>query len=207
MFQTVETVSPDQFKSAFRNHPAGFALVTATENGQHIALTVSSLSSLSAEPPLLVFSVPDLSSNAPVILETESVVVHMPDTDSSWLARLGTLSGADRFGDTGKWSLLSTGEPYFMDASVVIRARVVNRVRAGASTLCIAEATEIVENSESGSVRPHAHPNRARQEPGDYPSASGVILPSDPHSWTSCSAITSPRSRPRTTEGTIDGIW
>lgn len=169
MYQMIAAVSSDQFKSAFRNHPAGVAVVTATDNGHHVAMTVSSLSSLSAEPPLLVFSVSDMSSSTPVVLAADTLAVHMLDSDCAWLARLGAERGADRFGDPQTWSVLSGGEPYFVDAPVVIRARILDRVRAGSSTLCIVEAVEIVERIEASTAvaRPLVYHNRTWHELSD----------------------------------------
>ncbi|WP_341996639.1 flavin reductase family protein [Microbacterium sp. LWH7-1.2] len=167
MYQTTAAVSADQFKSAFRNHPAGVAIVTATDNGRHVAMTVSSLSSLSAEPPLIVFSVSDMSSSTPVVLSADSLVVQMLDAECAWLAKLGAERGADRFGDPTTWSTLSGGEPYFVDAPVVIRARVIERVRAGSSTLCVVEAVEIVEKPAASAARPLVYHNRTWHELSD----------------------------------------
>ncbi|WP_349429030.1 flavin reductase family protein [Microbacterium sp. LWS13-1.2] len=168
MQQTVETVSADQFKRAFRNHPAGVAVVSASVDGDRAALTVSSLSSLSAEPPLLVFSVSDMSSSTPVVLAAKTVVVHMLDANCAWLAKLGAERGADRFSDANRWAIFPEGEPFFVDAPVVIRARVVDHVRAGSSTLCIVEAIEIVDRdaAESDSGRPLVYHNRTWHELG-----------------------------------------
>ncbi|MEV4686133.1 flavin reductase family protein [Microbacterium sp. LWH3-1.2] len=164
--QTAQAVSADQFKSAFRNHPAGVAVVSASAGGVNAALTVSSLSSLSAEPPLLVFSVSDISSSTPVVLAAETVVVHMLDAGCAWLAKLGAERGADRFRDAEQWDVLPGGEPFFVGAPVIVRARMVDRVRAGSSTLCIVEAVEIVDRgeAESDAARPLVYHNRTWHE-------------------------------------------
>lgn len=49
-------VSADDFKFAFRHHPAGVAVVTADAGDGPVAMTVSSLSSVAIAPPTLVFS-------------------------------------------------------------------------------------------------------------------------------------------------------
>ena len=138
-------ISTDEFKTAFRNYPAGVAVLTAVADGEHVAMTVSSLFSISATPPLVGFSVSDMSSTAGVFNRAESVIIHMVDADSLWLAKLGAMSGAARFANAEQWSVLSTGERYFPAAPIVVRAAVVDRLRAGGSTLCVAEAMDLVK--------------------------------------------------------------
>src|SRR5690554_4285131 len=105
-------VSPEEFKAAFRQHPSGVAVVTAASADGPVALTVSSVFSVSTEPPLLVFSLAASSSSAPAICAADTVVVHLVNTDNLELARLCATSGADRFADTSSWDRLTTGEPF-----------------------------------------------------------------------------------------------
>lgn len=139
-------VSPDQYKSAFRHHPAGVSLITATDGTRQVALTATSVLSVSATPPLLVFSVSELSSSSEVFATADSVVIHLLSAAQLSLAQLGATSGIDRFGDSSLWSLLPTGEPVFHGADLWIRCRIVHRLTAGASMLYVALATTI--NSE-----------------------------------------------------------
>lgn len=155
------TVAPEAFTAACRQHPAGVAFLTASVGGVHAAMTVSSLSSVSVDPPLLVFSVSDRSSSAGVFNQTDTVVIHMLDSESLWLAKLGATSGIDRFANHEKWAVLPTGEPYFPGPRSIIRARVAERVRVGTSTVCIVEAVELVApQDEVPAARPLVYHNR-----------------------------------------------
>lgn len=138
---TVAPISPDTFKAAFRHHPGGVSVITARGPEGPVAMTATSVTSVSAEPALLVFSVSDLSSAAPVLRTAESVVVHLLDVDGLELARLAATHGADRFADTSSWASLPTGEPVF-HRTRWLRAVVIQRVPAGTATLLIAEAVE-----------------------------------------------------------------
>ncbi|RFA08973.1 flavin oxidoreductase [Subtercola boreus] len=135
-------VTPDEFKAAFRNHPAGVAVITADPGDGPVALTATSVFSVSAEPPLLVFSISGLSSSAPSIARAETIVVHLLGAEQLHLAKLGATSGIDRFADTSLWARLETGEPYFPAAHAWIRAKIVNRMAAGGSTVIAAEAVQ-----------------------------------------------------------------
>ena len=60
-------VSADAFKAFFRGHPAGVAVITAIGDDGPVALTASSVSSVSVDPPLLIFSISSLSSATPTL--------------------------------------------------------------------------------------------------------------------------------------------
>ncbi|RFA16744.1 flavin oxidoreductase [Subtercola boreus] len=137
-----ETVTPDQFKAAFRNHPAGVAVITADAGDGPVALTATSVFSVSVEPPLLVFSISELSSSTPTIRRADTVVVHLLGADQLDIAKLGATSGIDRFADTSIWKRLPTGEPYFPAAHAWIRGRIVNKMEAGGSTVVAVQALE-----------------------------------------------------------------
>lgn len=136
-----QSVSAEDFKTAFRFHPGGVALITATGPAGHAALTATSVASVSADPPLLVFSVSDQSSTAPTITTAETVVVHLLDADTLHLGKLGATSGIDRFADTELWTTLVTGDPVF-HGTRWISARVVNRFETGTATLIVAQAIQ-----------------------------------------------------------------
>jgi len=155
-----EAVLPaEEFKAAFRNHPAGVAVITADAGNGPVALTATSVFSVSAEPPLLVFSVSRMSSSAATLTSAETLVVHLLTSPHMDLAVLGATSGIDRFADTSIWSRLPGGEPYFVNAPVWIRGRVIDRMSAGGSTVLAVEALE-ARTPQRGS--PDADAERSR---------------------------------------------
>lgn len=167
-----DVLSAEDFKAAFRNHPAGVAVITADADGP-VALTATSVFSVSADPPLLVFSLSAQSSSTPTLMRADTVVVHLLSADQLDLAILAATSGIDRFADTSIWSRLETGEPYFVAAPVWIRGRVVDRMEAGASTVLAVEALE-ARSPQRGSPdvdaarsRPLVYHNRTWHELGE----------------------------------------
>ncbi|MDH6237794.1 flavin reductase family protein [Cryobacterium sp. CG_9.6] len=145
-------LSPEDFKLAFRNHPAGVAVITADAGDGPVGLTATSVFSVSAEPPLLVFSLSDQSSSAPTIGRADTVVVHLLGADQLSIAQLCATSGIDRFADTEIWDRLASGEPYFPSAHAWIRGRVINQMAAGSSTVIAVHALEShVSNDGAGS--------------------------------------------------------
>lgn len=133
-------LAPDDFKAVFRNHPAGVGVITADDGSGPVAMTASSIFSVSAVPPLLVFSASSLSSSTPVLRNASSVVVHLVADDQLWLAELAATSGVDRFAGVA-WSRLPGGEPYYTDAAAWVRGRITATLDAGSATLFVVEAT------------------------------------------------------------------
>ncbi|MDQ1115594.1 flavin reductase (DIM6/NTAB) family NADH-FMN oxidoreductase RutF [Microbacterium testaceum] len=149
MTDTPLSLTADDFRYAFRSHPAaGVAIVTADAGDGPVAMTVSSVASVSIAPPTLVFSASALSSSTPTILRADTVVVHMLAADQLALAKLGAQRGVDRFGSDVDWDRLPTGEPYYPGAHW-LRGRIVQRVDASGSTLIVVEAIEAKPRGET----------------------------------------------------------
>lgn len=130
-------ISPVELRQAFRNHPGGVAVITADDGTGPVGLTATSVVSVSAEPPLLSFSLSSASPTSRAIVNADSVVIHLLGAGQLAIAKLFSTKGADRFGDANSWARLPTGEPYLVNAPVWIRGRVVERLRmrAGASVV------------------------------------------------------------------------
>lgn len=143
MSNTLETaeITGDDFRYAFRAHPAGVAIVTADAGDGPVAMTVSSVASVSMDPPTLMFSASAISSSTPTIRAAETVVVHLLAADQVELAKLGARKGAARFGDDIEWGRLPTGEPYYPGATW-LRGCITQKIEVSGATLIIVEAVE-----------------------------------------------------------------
>lgn len=169
-------LSPQDFKLAFREHPAGVAVITADAGDGPVGLTATSVFSVSAEPPLLVFSIANDSSSAATIGRADTVVVHLLESEQLDIAKLCATRGIDRFADTSIWDRLITGEPYFTAAHTWIRGKVIDRMAAGGSTVVAVHALQsrLHSPSEAHDGHPLVYHNRTWHELGD---SSRVDLP------------------------------
>jgi flavin reductase (DIM6/NTAB) family NADH-FMN oxidoreductase RutF len=122
-------LSPDEIRSAFRNHPAGVAVITAEAPDGPVGLTATSVFSVCAEPPLLAFSLAQGSYTGQALAQVDTLVIHLLGAAQVDIAKLFSSKGVDRFADSSRWARLPTGEPYLLDAPVWIRARVVERLK------------------------------------------------------------------------------
>ncbi|WP_255867220.1 flavin reductase family protein [Arthrobacter sp. zg-Y844] len=136
----------DAFKDAFRAHPAGVAIITADGGSGPVGLTASSVSSVSAEPPILSFSLASTHGTAGLIAASETVVVHLLGSENAGLAALFARQGADRFGST-RTRTLPGGEPLLEEAPVALRCRIDGRIPVGSSILIAATVLEILPGS------------------------------------------------------------
>ncbi|MFV0383037.1 flavin reductase family protein [Paracoccus sp. (in: a-proteobacteria)] len=129
----------DAFREAFRCHPAGVAVITADPGEGPVAMTVSSLISVSSAPPTVAFSLSSHSGPTPAVLASETVVIHLLRYPDLELARLGATPGADRFGPGVEWERMPTGEPRYTRVATWFRARISGRLPVEGATLVAAE--------------------------------------------------------------------
>ncbi len=139
-----------RFKTAFRRHPAGVAVVTAKAPSGPVGLTASSVASVSADPPALAFSVTSSAGSAGAVLSAPTFMVNLLRSTQAELARAFAVSGAPRFTPDQGWTTLDTGEPVLRGAASALRCRPLRTVTVGGSTLILAEVLEI-EHGETGS--------------------------------------------------------
>lgn len=131
------------FKTAFRVHPAGIALITATTDSGPVGLTASSVASVAVDPPALSFSVTRATGSAGALLSADTFVVHLLADRHIDIAQAFAHSGAPRFTPEQGWSRLDTGEPLLDDARAALRCRTLHVVPVGSSSLVVAEVLEV----------------------------------------------------------------
>ncbi|GAB2461959.1 flavin reductase family protein [Xylanimonas ulmi] len=134
-------LTPGAFKDVFRRHPAGVAVVALEHEGRPVGFTATSVISVSADPPLLAFSLASSSSSWPAVSQARTLAVSfLADDQDDVSARFAT-SGIDRFA-AGGWTALPTGEPVIDHAVSWVRARIVQRTPVGDSYLVSLRALE-----------------------------------------------------------------
>lgn len=139
--RTIDRVDGSVFRELFRHYPNGVAIITAAGAGGPVGFTATSVVSISADPPVLAFSITGASSAWPTIAAAESVAVHFLDIEHLGLSQLFSTSGADRFAPTD-WASLPTGEPLLRDVATWTRGPILQRVPVGGSTVVLVGASE-----------------------------------------------------------------
>lgn len=140
----------EDFRDAFRTHPAGVALITATVDGEPAGLTLSSLTSLSLDPLAVAFSFSRTTGSAGKVLAAPSYVIHLLGEFHAELAKSFATSEGRRFTTDQEWTYLDTGEPYLRSAPHAFRARTLESVPVGESRMIAAEILDSIPGPESG---------------------------------------------------------
>jgi len=143
------------FRQVFRRHAAGVAVVTADAGRGPAGVTVTSLASISAEPPLLSFSIAATASTWPHLRDAGSAVVHLLGAGHAGLAQTFATSGIDRFAAPTNWARLPTGEPVLTDAAAWLRIAIEHRHPAGRAHLIIGRIEEAGLHDSAGSLLYH----------------------------------------------------
>jgi len=136
---SITALDPDVFRSVFRRHAAGVAVITAPGR-LPAGFTATSLSSVSAEPPLLSFGIGTAGSAWPNVAESPFVGVHLLGEHQRELAATFARSGAERFGPGTAWRTGPHGVPLLEGVSAWLVARVVARIPAGDHRIVVAQA-------------------------------------------------------------------
>ncbi|MFF2993339.1 flavin reductase family protein [Streptomyces sp. NPDC057950] len=148
---THQLASPELLRSVFRRHAAGVAVITAQGGGGPVGFTATSLTSVSAEPPIISFGVGSGASSWPAISESDHVGVHILGEHQRELAATFARSGADRFGAPTRWRAGPESVPVLDDVLAWLVCRIVARVPAGDHRIVLAE---VVLGDPSGAGSP-----------------------------------------------------
>ncbi|KRD02214.1 MULTISPECIES: flavin reductase family protein [unclassified Streptomyces] len=146
-----QLASPDLLRSVFRRHAAGVAVITAAAPNGPVGFTATSLSSVSAEPPMLSFGIGTGASSWPAVSRARHVGVHILGEHQQELAATFARSGADRFGPPTAWHEGPEGVPVLDGVLAWLVCRVVTRVPAGDHRIVLAE---VVLGDPEGAGRP-----------------------------------------------------
>ncbi|MCT2591371.1 flavin reductase family protein [Streptomyces sp. N2-109] len=138
-------------RAAFREHPAGVAVITAPGPSGPVGFTATSVSSVAADPPLLSFGIGTGSSSWPAFAEAAHVGVHILGEARREMAATFARSGADRFAPPTRWHHGPMGVPVLEGVSAWLVCRVTARVPAGDHQLVLAE---VIDGEARGGGRP-----------------------------------------------------
>ncbi|MEU6476959.1 flavin reductase family protein [Streptomyces sp. NPDC047017] len=143
--------APELLRSVFRRHAAGVAVITARGTQGPAGFTATSLTSVSAEPPLVSFGVGTGASSWPAISRSDHIGVHLLGEHQEDLAATFARSGADRFGAPTSWREGPEGVPVLDGVLAWLVCRIVARVPAGDHRIVIAE---VLSGDPAGTGRP-----------------------------------------------------
>ncbi len=138
----------EALKATFRRHASGVAIITAaTDAGEPIGFTATSVTSLGSNPPLVSFNIAQGSSSYAHLCPGKLVAIHTLGTDNLELAQ--KLAGPKEQRFDGGYEVGPESTPIFASASAVLLARVRSRHEVENNAVVVLDALEAFENSAS----------------------------------------------------------
>jgi len=112
-----ELLVPDdkQFRNVLGHFATGVTIITAMDDGEPVGLAANSFTSLSLDPPLILFCVAHTSSTWPRIEAAGMFAVNILGEEHEELSGLFAKKGADRFSQT-PWRVGVSGAPVLEEA-------------------------------------------------------------------------------------------
>lgn len=136
-------MSPEEFKAALSRWVTGVAVVTTrSRSGEIAGLTASSFTSVSLDPPLVLFCLAHTSTSKPAFDNTEGFVVNILSDGQQALSGRFAQQGGDKFAGVG-WRPGLREMPLLDDALAQLECRIANVHSGGDHTIVVGEVERI----------------------------------------------------------------
>jgi flavin reductase (DIM6/NTAB) family NADH-FMN oxidoreductase RutF len=146
---------PNLLRTVMRHHAKGIAIVTAGVEAP-VGFCVSSLVSLSLQPPLVSFTVGVRTASWPTVRCARRVVAHLLDERQEDLAHRFARSGGDKFGPQTHWHRDAAGLPVLDGVLAWLAVVPVSHLPVGDHMLVIGQ---VVAAEDTGNGAPLIHHN------------------------------------------------
>jgi flavin reductase (DIM6/NTAB) family NADH-FMN oxidoreductase RutF len=148
-------VSSDDFRGAMRHLAGGVSVITAGRAKEITGMTVTSVSSLSVDPPTLIVSINRESSSWPLIKRYGSFGVNILNADQIDVAERftgkGGLKGAERFAGA-EWITLMSGVPLLVGALAAVDCEVEDIVERHSHAIVIGRVLDLKLSSRTAAL-------------------------------------------------------
>jgi flavin reductase (DIM6/NTAB) family NADH-FMN oxidoreductase RutF len=148
-------VTASDFRNAMRQLTGGVSVITAGKGRDISGMTVTSVSSLSVDPPSLIVSLNREASSWPLVKRYGLFGVNILTSDQIDIAERftgkGGLKGADRF--TGaRWTTRASGVPLLADALAAIDCEVEDVVERHSHAIVIGRVLDVAVSTRTAAL-------------------------------------------------------
>jgi flavin reductase (DIM6/NTAB) family NADH-FMN oxidoreductase RutF len=178
---SIETkVTVSDFRNAMRQLTGGVSVITAGRGKDISGMTVTSVSSLSVDPPSLIVSLNRESSSWPLVKRYGFFGVNILTSDQIDIAERftgrGGLKGADRF--TGaRWTTRASGVPLLADALSAIDCEVEDVVERHSHAIVIGRVLDVAVSARTAALAYWQGRYVAIDQDGDAAKLAEVSVP------------------------------
>lgn len=153
---SIETeITSGDFRNAMRQLTGGVSVITAGRGKDISGMTVTSVSSLSVDPPALIVSINREASSWPLVKRYRFFGVNILTADQVDIAERftgkGGLKGADRF-IGGEWTTGPSGVPLLASALAAIDCEVEDIVERPSHAIVIGRVLDVTVSSRTAAL-------------------------------------------------------
>ena len=144
--KATQAVSPVPFRQALGQFPTGVTVVTAMAGDHPVGMTANSFSSVSLDPPLVLWSVAKSSPSHDPFVAAEAFAIHFLGADHGELAMQFGRRGSDKFADIVHAPGV-TGAPLIDGLAPIFECKTWARYPGGDHTILVGEVVRFVERN------------------------------------------------------------
>jgi flavin reductase (DIM6/NTAB) family NADH-FMN oxidoreductase RutF len=153
---TIESVvSEGEFRGAMRHLTGGVSVITTGRGKDISGMTVTSVASLSVEPPALIVSINRAASSWPLLKRYGSFGVNILTADQIEIAERFTgkdgLKGAERFAGA-EWTTRASGVPLLVGALAAIDCEVEDIIERHSHAIVIGRVLDVELSGRSAAL-------------------------------------------------------
>lgn len=130
-----------RIKAAHRNYPTGVTVITVMRDGQPYGLAVNAFSSVSLDPPTVLFCVNESSKTHVHLVESQHVGINILGHQQHDVAGVFASSGGDKFAHVA-WETGRHGVPLLTGASSRFETEVIDRHVVGTHSVFMCRVLE-----------------------------------------------------------------
>jgi 3-hydroxy-9,10-secoandrosta-1,3,5(10)-triene-9,17-dione monooxygenase reductase component len=143
------TIESATFRQVLGHFPTGVTVITADDHGTPVGLAVGSFSSLSLEPPQVLFCAGTNSSSWPKIRDHGSFCVNILADGQENVSRIFATKAEDKFSEIG-WTHSRNRNPRLNGALAYLDCTLANVVEAGDHFIVIGTVEDLAVMHEGG---------------------------------------------------------
>ena len=148
-------IAADDFRGAMRHLTGGVSVITVGRGTEITGMTVTSVASLSVEPPTLIVSINRGASSWPILKREGAFGVNILAADQLEIAERftgkGGLTGADRF-PGAQWIRRVSGVPLLVGALAAIDCEVEDIVERHSHAIVIGRVLDIQRSTHTAAL-------------------------------------------------------
>jgi flavin reductase (DIM6/NTAB) family NADH-FMN oxidoreductase RutF len=140
-------VDPARFRQVLARFATGVTIITAISNGEPVGMSANSFTSLSLDPPLVLFCAAESSTTYPRIRGARRFCVNVLAEQQQDVAQLFAVRGADRF-ERAEWHPGLTGSPVLEGVLAYLECEIETEHVAGDHVIVVGRVLDLGSSTE-----------------------------------------------------------